>query len=65
MIRFICRETDVGAACNAGGPVDVRHKTFTDAAELELWLRFDDMEHHKYTERTVLGVELIEEPDHA
>ena len=65
-LRFICREVEIGAACHVGGPVGITHRTFTDAAALESWLRFRDLEHHNYTTRECIGVEVIDEdPPHA
>ncbi len=64
MIRFICREVDTGAAQHVGGPVDVSHRTFTDPAALESWLRYGDWKPENrarataYNRREVLGVEL-------
>jgi hypothetical protein len=56
MLRFICRETDIGAAANVGGPVHTTHKTFTDVAELEDWLKIET----QWATRECLGVEVVE-----
>lgn len=66
MIRFICHEVDSGCAENIGGPVDVEHRTFTDAAKLEAWLRYEDkprLRDSHYNRRQVIGAELVEVPD--
>lgn len=55
-LRFICFCKDVGAAANVGGPIDITWKTFTDADELEAWLR-EPL--RAYETREVSGVELI------
>ena len=62
MLRYICQETDIGAAFNIGGPVDVFHRTFTDPVELERWLRYGDWpagQSSQYNARRVLGVEVV------
>lgn len=64
MIRFICHEVDTGVAENVGGPVDVEHRTFTDVAELERWLRYEDnafLRNSRYNRRVVIGVVLENE----
>lgn len=63
MIRFICREVNAGAAANIGGPVEVDHRTFTDAAALEAWLRMEDRPEswqRAYVSRSLVGCELVE-----
>lgn len=65
MIRFICHEVDTGLAENIGGPVDVRHRTFTDPAKLEAWLRYEDkpgLRDSHYNRRQVIGAELEATP---
>lgn len=56
MLRFICRETDIGAAANVGGPVHVEHKTFTEPDKLEEWLRVKS----QWITRECVGVEVAE-----
>lgn len=57
MIRLIVRSTNVGAAANVGGPVDIGFKTFDiEAPELESYLSINQA----YLSREVIGVELIE-----
>lgn len=58
MIRFLCRETNIGSAFNVGGSVDTAYVTFTDAGLLEAWLRFDGVKHRTYLSREVIGVEV-------
>ena len=58
MIRFICREVNCGAAVNVGGPVDTTLVTFTDAAALESWLRFEGAKYRDYLSRECIGVEV-------
>lgn len=57
MLRFICRETDSGTAVHVGGPVVIEHKTFTDPAALEAWLRVKCA----HVWRECIGVEVVEE----
>ena len=62
MLRFIAHEIDVGAACNVGGPIEKRLRTFDgDVAALEAWLRFGETEGRKpeYVSRELIGVEIV------
>jgi hypothetical protein len=61
MIRFIVRETDIGAACNVGGPPVIKFKTFYEDELLEKYLRFSGMTENdrKYLSRELIGCELI------
>lgn len=61
MIRFICREDDIGAAANVGGPVQSYHKTFTDSAECERWIN----EKVEWNIRTIIGCEVVPDADPA
>jgi hypothetical protein len=54
MLRIVVRESNCGAACNVGGPVDVTWKTFdVDLPELEAYLS----EAVRFQTREVVGVE--------
>jgi len=56
VIRLICRESDVGAAANVCGPVNVTYKTFDlDLPEVEAWLRKTEM----YIAREMVAAELL------
>ena len=57
MIRIVCRDTDVGAAVNVGGPVNLTYKTFdVELPAVEEWLR----EPIAYR-REVIAVEILVE----
>lgn len=62
MIRLICRNIDVGAAANVGGPVNVSHKTFDIRnTEVEAWLK--EAQGQMYQTREVSGAELLPDND--
>lgn len=57
MLRIIVRETDCGAACNVGGPVNSSWKSFdVELPEVESFLS----EKRQYMTREVVGVEIAE-----
>ena len=54
MIEIICREIDVGAAYNVGGPVETRYVQFKiEHPEMEQWLRGGQ---EKYGRREIVGM---------
>ena len=56
MLRIIVRITDIAAAANIGGPVDITYKTFdVNLAEIETYIA----RKHQYSYREVVGVEVI------
>jgi len=58
MLRLIFRETDIGAAANIGGPVNVKHETFdVDLPHVESWLR--KYEGNQWTTRELVGVAIV------
>ena len=62
MLRFIAQEIDVGAACNVGGPIEKRLRTFDgDIVALEAFLRYSETEGRKpdYITRELIGVEIV------
>jgi len=59
MLRFIVRETDIGAAANIGGPVNNTWVTIDgDTDRLEALLA----EKKAWTTRELVGVEIIDTP---
>ena len=64
MIRFICRQDDVAPLVHAGLAADTIYRTFTDAAELESWLRFNDLTgpgSRDLLTRRLVGAELVDD----
>lgn len=65
MIRVITKESYMGHAANAGGPVETKIKSFdldtlTDIMELEKFLRMEDAKTKDYLVRELVGYELLE-----
>lgn len=54
MIRYICREDDIGPA-SVGGPVRTRYVTFTDAVEFEGWVTAKE----QWLIRTIIACEVV------
>ncbi len=64
MIRVICRDVNIGAAANVGGPVDIEHRTFdVELTAIETWLKEPSVMNDHYRTREVIGFELL--PDTA
>lgn len=60
VIRIIVRNDDAGMAANVGGPVHSTFKSFdVSLPELEVHLREPTREKWTYTERRVIGIELL------
>jgi hypothetical protein len=63
-LRIIVRESDIGAAANVGGPVNLQYRTFDiDAHEVIDYLEFNGVDDHRYQSREVLGSHIVEVPD--
>lgn len=59
MLRLIVQIVDTGDACNVGGPVQTRYRTFdVDLPEVEAELRTD----YKWATRSLVGAEIMEQP---
>ena len=65
MIRYICREDDIGAAANVGGPVQSTYHTFTDVAAVERWISMLDLDSgaRRWLTRTIIACEVVPEMD--
>lgn len=60
MLRLIVQIVDIGDACNIGGPIQTRYRTFdVDLPEVEAELRTDD---YKWATRSLVGAELLQAP---
>ena len=62
MIRLVVQSAEAGMAANVGGPVQVSYRTFlVEAADLEAYLREPAKMNWTFTERRIVGAELIEQ----
>jgi hypothetical protein len=64
MIRLIVQTAEAAMAANVGGPVQVSYRTFLiELADLEAYLREPSKMNWTFTERRLVGAELVEQED--